>query len=411
MYLGVSDLGQIDLLEEAATRLKGCAHLARIQVLSQLVKEFAEVDDSVPDRLQRAEAAWQESLQVAEQLDIPFASLLAAVARQRLLLLQGPLTLDQRVINASAIIEHADHIGDLQHALYGYACRIQALVELGDFNAANRANRSYERLSVEYRLPNGVWISRARDAMFMMMRGELTGAEQLAERAFAELGESAAGDASATRFMQFCLIRCEQARAAEMLPMVDSLTGEVASEATRDVYRTLILLEAGRRVEARQIFEQLADDDFNAIPDNLLQINNWAILAEVCASLEDRQRAKILYSKLKPYDGLNISGGGNVVSFGAAAHYLGLLAALMNDTERASRHFQDALVLNRAMGATLFVARTEVAYGAMLVASDRPRDRTPGKRMLTDALATCRALGLTRLEAEIIKILSPRPGA
>ena len=69
--------------------------------------------------------------------------------------------------------------------------------------------------------------------------------------------------------------------------------------------------------------------------------------------------------------------GHGVACYGAADRYLGLLAATLGDHERAIEHFEQALAINREMGATTWVAHTLYAYGRTLRMRGGQRRRRP----------------------------------
>ena len=65
--------------------------------------------------------------------------------------------------------------------------------------------------------------------------------------------------------------------------------------------------------------------------------------------------------------GANLVIGHVVACYGAADRFLGMLAATLGDLEGAKRHFEDALELNRRMGARTWLAHTAYEYGRMLL--------------------------------------------
>jgi DNA-binding NarL/FixJ family response regulator len=85
------------------------------------------------------------------------------------------------------------------------------------------------------------------------------------------------------------------------------------------------------------------------------------------------------------------------MSYGAADRYLGMLAATLGETELAERHFEAALVLNRAMGADTWLAHTAYEYGRMLLALDRDR----AGALLGEAASLAEAIGMPALLGRI----------
>jgi len=93
--------------------------------------------------------------------------------------------------------------------------------------------------------------------------------------------------------------------------------------------------------------------------------------------------------------------GGGVVCYGAAARYLGMLAATMERWEEAAQHFENALTMNTHMGARPWLAHTQHEYAKMLLARNQPGDREEATALLNVALSTVRELGMRGLEARL----------
>ena len=112
-----------------------------------------------------------------------------------------------------------------------------------------------------------------------------------------------------------------------------------------------------------------------------------------CASGSIRRTTPPFSIRLEPFAGLNAVSAPEV-SVGAVARYLGILASTMSRWEDAARHFEDALEMNKRMGARPWLAHTQNDYARMLLARDRPGDRERAQELLEQALATYRELGM-----------------
>jgi tetratricopeptide (TPR) repeat protein len=166
----------------------------------------------------------------------------------------------------------------------------------------------------------------------------------------------------------------------------------------------VISCELGQIDEARQEFERLAQYDFADLPENHLWLSTVALLAEVCAALGDARRAARLYDLLLPCARRTVTIG-LAYCDGSVARHLGLLATTMGHWEDAERHFRNALAMNARMGARPFVALTEEAHAAMLLARGRPGDHADARAMLERVLATARTLGMTVVEERVSNVL------
>ena len=137
---------------------------------------------------------------------------------------------------------------------------------------------------------------------------------------------------------------------------------------------------------------------------------NISMLAEVCACLSDRLHAVTLYDLLLPYATHNAVIGGDAVGcHGAVARLLGLLATTLQRWEPAVQHFEAALSMHQRMGARPFVARTQYAYAAMLVARNAPGDAAQAQALLTLAHTTAQDLQMQGLMPSLLEMQSRVP--
>ena len=81
-------------------------------------------------------------------------------------------------------------------------------------------------------------------------------------------------------------------------------------------------------------------------------------------------------------------------SLGSASRYLGLLASTMSHWQDAATHFEQALAMNTKMGTRPWLAHTQHDYAAMLQARDGPGDPETARRLIQEALASYRELGM-----------------
>ena len=81
-------------------------------------------------------------------------------------------------------------------------------------------------------------------------------------------------------------------------------------------------------------------------------------------------------------------------SLGSAARYLGLVATTMSQWEQAKSHFERALAMNAAMRTRPWLAHSQHDCAAMLLARGEPSDRQHASRLLREAIATYRQLGM-----------------
>jgi tetratricopeptide (TPR) repeat protein len=150
-------------------------------------------------------------------------------------------------------------------------------------------------------------------------------------------------------------LRREQGRLAELEPAIRAFGEQYGAIPGWRAALAHVLAELGQEAEARREFEVLAADGFTGLPRDMAWLVSVTALSETCAALRDARRAAMLYELLLPYADRAIVA---VACYGAAARNLGVLATILGRWTEAARHFEQALDLNRRMGARPWVART-----------------------------------------------------
>jgi tetratricopeptide (TPR) repeat protein len=156
----------------------------------------------------------------------------------------------------------------------------------------------------------------------------------------------------------------------------------------------------GPEAKARRVLDELAADDFAALPPDAEWLFCLCVLAEVAAMLGDDARAAVLHGLLSPYERLNALAAGEV-ALGSVARYLGILATTTRRYDEAARHFDDALELNARMGARPWLAHTQCDYALMLLERGEAGDDERARELLDSARTLSHELGSQALVARI----------
>jgi len=340
---------------------------------------------------------------MARRLGDPGSIALALCSR--CLAVWGPDHLDERLGAAAEVIVLATELGDRQLLAIGRQYLFVAQVELGDIAAAAVTLDEYETLADELRQPLAQWEARRFRAMQALFDGRFEDAERLALEALA-IGQSVEEpDAMAVFGVQLAIVRLEQGRLAELETALRGFVEEFSESPVWRAALALLVLELGGREEARAEFERLAVDDFAGLPRNFAWLAGVAMLAQVCAALDDAERAAVLIDMLSPFAGRNVVTADRQ-SWGSAAYYLGLLARTTGDLDEAERWFEQAVDDNARMGARPWLAHTRCDYGALLLARGRRGDEQRGRALAEAALEVAHELGMTRLVEKAGAILA-----
>ncbi len=160
----VVDEGLIALYEEATGALGEADSLLRARVLGQLAVELVYT----PQR-ERRDALTREAIAIARRLGDRTG--LAQVLILRLIAMNDPFTLAERLALTGELTALAGEVGSSELAWHAAVHRTGALLESGDIGGAERALAEVERLAGELRQPFYTWWARMGRTMLAVMRG------------------------------------------------------------------------------------------------------------------------------------------------------------------------------------------------------------------------------------------------
>jgi tetratricopeptide (TPR) repeat protein len=128
-------------------------------------------------------------------------------------------------------------------------------------------------------------------------------------------------------------------------------------------------------------------------------------LAYLAARAGDTTHAPRIYAALAPLAG---SFANTTVAKPVTEHFLGMLAASLQDTATAEAHFADAIAAHENVRAPLLVAASQLEYARLLL--DSGGDQTRAAELIGAAAdtATTYAAGALRQAAESLRSRPPR---
>ncbi len=278
---------------------------------------------------------------------------------------------------------------------------VTCLIERGEVNEFDRRVSAFGRLADDLRQPEAIWYALLLRAMREILAGRFEQGEVIS-RQFAEVGERL-GDANIfhSRMAHRLVLAWERGQSGDIVEIA-----RVATERYPEIlgWRAAFawaLSEAGRSGEARHEFEFLAQNDFR----NIARTMDWSVaivlLSEVCVNLRDRTRALVLYDLLLPLRKRFVMLGLCVMNWGCASRYLGLLACLLGDREKALQHFEEAIRMNESVGALPWVAHAKTDYAECLVALPQENERERISGLLAEARDVAAELTMTSLLSRI----------
>lgn len=389
---GVVDEDLLELLDRALEMTADQRSTLRVRLLARLCGALYYSAGR-----ERMAAASAEATEIAAELDDPTARALAAAARRRTF--WAPSRLDQRLSDSAELLRFAREAGDLELTLQGHAWLVVDLLEHGDPQAVDAQIEAFTAGAERLRQPLYVWQAAVWRAMRALLAGRLGEADDLAARALAVGARAEPVTARQYYAVQLIAIRRDQGRMGELEAAIRQAMEQYPNRRGYRAALALLLAETGRLDEARAEVASLAVDD---IPEDVDWLTTTTMLADLAADLGDVGRARRLYALLEPYAEVNVVIGLGVVCEGAAARYLGRLAAATGRQEEATHHFELALERNAALGASICLARTQLDYAQAL----GPARSARARELIESASASARELDLPALARRAAALLS-----
>ncbi|HWC27925.1 MAG TPA: AAA family ATPase, partial [Solirubrobacteraceae bacterium] len=306
---------------------------------------------------------------------------LAFALAQGFVAVWGPDTVPRGLPISIEALELCERTNDAELAMQVRLWRISLLLELDDPDRAEEEIEAFGSTARRLGQPRMLVYDPLHRALLAHRRGDLAAAERFTAEAVEQAGAVRGSIAPLIADAQTFILRRTQGRHAELEPLVRKNADRLPAMRRWRCGLALVLAELGRDDEARCELEQLAADDFEDVPRDALWLVAMSLLAELCARLHDRRRARRLYELLAPYEGRN------VVSMGAAyvgpvARYLGLLAMTIGEDERALGHLETARSAAERMGARPTAVLTALDTAEVLARRGAPGDAPRGRALV-----------------------------
>jgi tetratricopeptide (TPR) repeat protein len=355
-----ADVRLVPLLQEGLGALANEDVELRATLLARLAGALRdEHSRERRDRLSR------EAVELARSTGNPIA--LAYALDGRAAAIFAPDTVADCVKVSSELCEVAERVGDRERVVHGYLNRFIAKVMVGDVDEAKTDLETAGRIADALRQPAQLYQVCAAQGMLALAAGRLTQAEELAAQAFAH-GERAQPEmAIPTHALQRFMLCDFRGRLLEMEPVIRDV---VADYPSRPAFRcALAYLQAalGRLAETRRTLDNLAGDEFSALPFDLEWLFGMSLLAKTCALLGETESAAVAYRLLLPWAAFTVVDVPEGFR-GPVSRYLGILATMTNRWDKAELHFEEALETTERIGALPWLAHTQRDYARMLLA-------------------------------------------
>jgi tetratricopeptide (TPR) repeat protein len=332
----VGETGRVDadltrLLADSLTLLGETDSALRCRILARLAMALYFSTDAADG--QRRDAMSAGAVQMARRLDDREALGAALVARH--FVLWRPGTTAERLALSAELIELALSLRDEELELEARLWHALDLLESGNGPGYAAAVEAFRRLAGTAKLPIYEWHLLVLDALWALACGELDAAARAAEAA-RDLG----GDYHIERAAQFFAAqmffhRRDRGELVELEPALRAFADQLTALPVWRCGLALLYADLGRTAEAERALRAALATDPSTWPADGSWLPCLAMLAEVCATVDDREGATRLLSCLEPHAGTQVVLFDGIALLGPVEHYLGLLAATLQDAERA----------------------------------------------------------------------------
>jgi tetratricopeptide (TPR) repeat protein len=389
------DQVQIDLLEEALEALPPEGSAIRAWIMARLSIALTYTA-SHERRRELAEQAVSIARRCSSEAGMAYA--LGAHCD----VIAGPDHVNQRFAQATEIVELAERARERGLELLGRRHRLVALLELGDVAAADAEIGAFERTARTVRHPLYLAYAALWRAMRALMEARIDDCRRLTEEA-AALGANAKSENFPLLADMLTHQRlADEGRFREAADAVRQEMGDVEGPWGEMTWAALIA-PAEFPQEARSALDRLAGTDFSELPRDANWLGGMAAwCAQSAFALRHRDAAEKAYRLLAPYRDLFGVEGIATICHGSVARHLGALATVLGRYDEAEEHLERALAGNRRAGATVAVAHTLGAYGAML-GERGERDRA--EAVLREAMTIYRGVGMAMRASQLEQML------
>ena len=390
------DPESFELIEEAERMLPKVDSPLRAGILSRL-----SVGLFWNNQQERAKDVGREALEIAKRIGWP--GIIAETQVIAVQFLEPPEELKAHTRDLSRMVG-AEAVPEVRLAVLGFD--IQERVQAG--NRAEREVEEYNQLASRLRHPQFLRMGIVYRAMLALLRGAFEEGERLALEA-REMGEryELANEGPGLFFSgQMAYTWIVQGRFDELRLWAAVGVEKTPHDASRGVVAWVKAL-TGAKKDARADFEALAAHGFENLSRDALFLMTLAPLSEVCALLDDGQRAARLYELLLPFAGQNLVLPGGMICWGPNDYFLGILAATSGSAQTAIAHLETSLAMCQRLEARPFSARTQVELARALLQRDAPGDVERARELASAALATSLEIGMPPIAEKARALLRP----
>ena len=382
---GFVDERHVALLVEALERIGAADQPLRVRLLCSLARALYWSDSA-----QRRADLVVEALEMARRLDDP--STLAFALSTAQLATSAPHHTEQGLRWLRELFALTERTGETLQSLDARSRHVDLLLEVDDFAGADVAIEALARFARETRDPHASAFAQLQRARRATIEGRFSDARGLLAEVAAISGKLPSTTVPLSVDSQLIVLNWVQNGPAAIGQSVRRYADGVPAMPVWRAVLAATLAATGRTAEAQLEFDRLAADDYAALPRDSLWFGTMAALTEAVLVLGLPDRARELHALLTPFAARNIVTP-TVAFLGPVEMWLGILARVGGDPERALAHLVSARASADRNGARMSLLRIAVLEAETLLELGEPQGRVRAGELLEHAATECENLG------------------
>jgi len=379
----------VTFLEAALAAVPENEARLRVQLLGRLAESLYWGTEK-----ERALRLSEQALELARALGDPVA--LAHALDSRHVTLWEPDNLEELRPLAEEMLRVGEQIGDREIQLQAYAWLITDAVQVEPIEVVDRYVDAHARLADELRQPYHLWYTEVARAMRAHLDGDFAEMGKAVERAL-QHGQTAHGEtAQAVYGVQLLHLKFNAGGVDDVLEALETM----AAQSPLDAYRSVLALAyavLGRREDALAQVASFGGHEFAAVRRDCVWSSTLCFLAEVVGRFDAVEYAPSLYRLLLPFADRNCVPGGAILCLGPISRFLGMLARVDGQHERALQHLRHALARSKTLRSAPLLARTQLEIVKVLLARDAADDHARAQELLAEVAAAAETLEMALL--------------
>ena len=385
--LGNVDADKVEILELALGRLPEY-HPDRALVLAKLCEAL-----TYGSPLERRQALADEAIAIAEASgdDATMVRVLNDISYPLLV----PQLLEQSLSHSADAMARAERLGDPVLTFWAASQRHTAAACSGNIDEVDRCLEILGELAAQLNQPTLNWRHLIMRSTRAQLAGDPTRAEELANEAFQIGNDGGEPDAAALFGAQMMSVTLQRGTLGELIPLIEQVAAEHPGVTPFMAALAMAHVENGQIDAACGLLQTFFASGLD-LPVDATWTIGMNCYAEAAIECRDRTCAAPMLDRLRPWaDRLSYSG---VSAAGPVNHVLAGLASVLGRFDEADAYFVQSSELSTRIGAKFFLARTNLAWGRMLVERRAPGDLDRARDLLAKAHGAAVAHGYGVIE-------------